>query len=81
MRNKSNIIKVTVKAIFRSGNYVLYYKTSKGIRDLPGGHINFGETTIEALKRELKEEIDFDLNFNPPLLNVWTYISSDQLTH
>src|SRR4030042_186709 len=57
-----------VKIIFRCGDYVLYYRTRKGIKDIPGGHIHFGETIFEALKRELREEIGFELETEPPLI-------------
>ena len=31
-----------------------------GLWELPGGHVSKGETNTEALKREVKEELDFD---------------------
>ena len=43
--------KVSVKIVFRCGGHFLYYITKSGIRDIPGGHVNFGETILEALKR------------------------------
>ena len=32
------------------------------IYELPGGHIDFGEDIVLGLKREIKEEIDMDIN-------------------
>jgi len=48
---------------------------------LPGGHIEFGETILEALKRELIEEINFNLKNDPKLLYVWTYIRKNKNIH
>ena len=73
--------RISVKIVFRSNNKILYYKTTKGIRDVPGGHIKFGEKIIDALKRELIEEIDFKLVVDPTLLYAWTYLSNDKNRH
>ena len=82
MNDTTSIIpRVSVKAVFRCGDYVLYSKNSKGIRDIPGGHVEFGENTIDALKRELKEELGFKLKKKPHLLHVWTYINRDKTAH
>lgn len=77
--NKSS--KPSVKVVFRCNGKVLYYKTIKGIRDIPGGHIEFGETILEALKRELNEEIGFELDFEPELINDWSYIKKEKSIH
>ncbi|MDP3014933.1 MAG: NUDIX hydrolase [bacterium] len=74
-------LKISVKAVFRAKNKVMFHKSKDGVRDLPGGHIEFGETIIEALKRELMEEINFDLNNDPKLLHVWTYICKNKNIH
>lgn len=73
--------RVSVKVVFRCEDKVLYYKTRKGINDVPGGHIEFGEGILEALKRELKEEIGFDLSDDPILFHAWHYISRDGSAH
>jgi len=73
--------RVSVKAVFRCEGQVLYYKTKKGINDVPGGHIEFGESILDALKRELKEEIGFDLSSEATLFHAWHYISRDGLAH
>ena len=72
---------VCVKIVLRCGEYVLYYKTRKGIKDIPGGHINFRETILDALKRELDEEIGFELKSEPELIHAWNYLSRDGLSH
>ncbi len=73
--------RLSVKVIFRFGNKVLYYKTTKGVRDVPGGHIEFGENVLDALKRELNEEIGFNLNFEPKLIYNWSYIKKEKSIH
>ena len=50
--------------IIENNNIVLVKKNGgpyDGKFDLPGGSIEFGETPLEALKRELKEEIGINL--------------------
>ncbi|MDO5569669.1 MAG: NUDIX domain-containing protein [bacterium] len=45
---------------------VLVFKINDG-RDyylIPGGRIEFNETSLDAIKREIKEETGFDLNYN-----------------
>lgn len=71
---------VSVKIVFKCGNRVLYQK-SGNIRDIPGGHIEFGETILDALKRELKEELGYELKTEPELLHVWSYVSKSKNSH
>lgn len=55
-----NIQKVTVKALFMKDDSVFFVKDKKGNWELPGGCIEFGEKPHDALRRELKEELNLD---------------------
>lgn len=50
----------TVKALIKRGDRVLFVKDLKDVWELPGGRINPGETPVQALARELKEELGFN---------------------
>lgn len=44
--------------IIHNGKILVCKKKNKRYYFLPGGHVEFGESAIKALKRELKEELD-----------------------
>lgn len=44
------------------------------VYELPGGHIELGETIIEGLKREIKEELEMEIEVGE-LLEAFTYES------
>jgi 8-oxo-dGTP diphosphatase len=55
--------RIRVSAILRRGSKILLIRQEKGGREywlLPGGGVNAGETLVQALQRELAEEVGFD---------------------
>lgn len=71
----AKIQKVSVKAIVQKGSKILLVKDNKGMWELPGGKIKFGENPNVALKRELAEELGW---INVDILNIidcWSFIS------
>ena len=51
-----------------------------GIYELPGGHIEFGESMEEGLAREIKEEFGIDILVGDPFY-VFTYTDDDKTKH
>lgn len=51
-------------AIFNSANQVLMVRTQKwsNLWGIPGGKIKFGEPSVEALRREIKEETNLEID-------------------
>ena len=61
---------IAIKAIITDDNKILCLKNERNEWDLPGGKINFNEGVEESLKREVKEETNFNiknLNILKPL--------------
>jgi len=62
---------IVLTGILKSNDELLIVKRNEnddlypGAWEFPGGHLENGETIEEGLKRELYEEIGFDLDFQP----------------
>jgi 8-oxo-dGTP pyrophosphatase MutT (NUDIX family) len=64
MQNKQEkhfIADIAMKAIIEQDGKVLLAKVHNGMWELPGGRINEGEEPEIALIREVKEELDLDI--------------------
>jgi len=72
---------VTVKVIFRYKNKTLMLKHKNGVFSFPGGRMKWRESILGALNRELKEELNYSLESEPKLLDIWNYISKNRLRH
>jgi len=70
------IQQVSIKGILCRDNKILFLKTAtKGIYELPGGRIDFGESVEQAFKREIKEELGFEKVEMGDLINTWSFTS------
>src|SRR6056297_126652 len=81
MGNTPHKIRPLSLALFENGNKILAKKDNDSVKQeifyrVPGGGIKFGETSEEALRREIKEEFDADIE-SPELIevleNIFTY--------
>jgi 8-oxo-dGTP diphosphatase len=77
---------ITVCAFIKNKDKVLIAKraTTKAFLpdkyELPGGHVEFGETLEEALKRELLEEMKISIEVEMPFY-AFTYLTDANKTH
>ncbi len=70
------IQKTSVKGIFLNDGKILFAKDHKGRWELPGGRIDFNETIEIALKRECKEELNFNNVWIGNIVDAWTFSST-----
>jgi len=69
---------VTVKALIEKDEKFLFLKDHKGVWELPGGRINFGESPEKALRRELCEELGYKQVQIGSIVDSWTFnVSKD----
>ena len=72
---------VVVNIIFKYKDKILMLKHKDGHFGFPGGRVEWREPLLNALKRELKEELDYSLRTEPELFNTWSYIPKDKKRH
>lgn len=78
--------KITAVVFLHKGGKLFVAKRAEtkkflpGIWELPGGHIEFGETLEKGLTREIKEEFSIDIDVKDPFY-VFTYVTDDKSAH
>jgi ADP-ribose pyrophosphatase YjhB (NUDIX family) len=72
---------VAVVVILRFKDRILILKHKSGRFSFPGGRMEWKESILEALYRELKEELDYSLKKEPELFSVFNYISKNKKRH
>lgn len=72
---------VSAKLVLRVNDRVLMLQRPDGRHIFPGGHITWGEPTTLCLKRELWEELSYDLRQEPEFADLYEYISPDRSQH
>ncbi len=84
MENK--IQKIGVTAFIVKNNRLLIVRKSKselflsGYYEMPGGKVEFGESTEDALLREIKEETGLRIKIIKPY-STFSYLSNDDQRH
>jgi 8-oxo-dGTP diphosphatase len=70
---KSSLYRVSLKAVIVLDNKLLVTRETAGWYNLPGGGLDYGEETDEALLRELREELGlsaYDVSVSPAIMAI-----------
>lgn len=66
--------------LINKGKLLLMHDSKVGFYYYPGGHVEFGETLLQAAKRECLEECDTDFEFEK-ILYIRDFFSKDSKEH
>lgn len=86
MSNDTQIQKITACACIIHDGKVFVARRAldkpflPGVYELPGGHIEFGESVEEWLAREIKEELHIDVRIEKPFY-AFTYVNTSGTKH
>lgn len=76
------IQQVSIKGILCRNNRILFLKTAKkGMYELPGGRMDFGESVKQTFEREIKEELGFEKIKMGNLINMWLFTNIRENTN
>lgn len=76
--------RVAIKAIIEKDDKILILKRSSEeevyteLWDIPGGKMEFGEKPLEAIKREVLEEANIEIEVGEPFA-IWSFMARDDL--
>ncbi len=76
----SQVFSAVKAIILNDKNKILVIKQNvlgKELYDLPGGKVHYGESPYDTLKREVKEEVDLDIDILKPLGMWWFFRAKD----
>lgn len=59
----------------------MYFTSTDGNKNLPGGHLEHGEQPLAGLYRELREELNYQLPVEPRALGAWTHVDEERDIH
>jgi len=74
----------TLKGMIVKGNSILLLRKKptndhkKGMYDLPGGHVCFGEDIAGCLQRTIKEDVNLLVQIEKPI-NAWTIVKDNRV--
>src|SRR5262249_47470045 len=68
----SQLFPVSIKGVIPIGRKFVLLKNERNEWELPGGKLELGESPVECLRREIKEELQLLVTVGR-LLDVWVY--------
>lgn len=81
MDRKPPAIHISAKVVIRTDDEFAFITYPSNYHDLPGGHIEYGETVLSGLRREIMEEFGYELPVEPTLVDIYDHLDESRQKH